>query len=109
MEHQDWTPIVIRRKPTEEEKKERKTARESAVHAARAAEVEDEAKTPTGLAREKAMRIQQARLASGMKQSDVAKALNIAPRVYADIESGKIKPTGAVMNAICRLLHVTFS
>jgi DNA-binding XRE family transcriptional regulator len=109
MECQDWTPVVIRREPTKDEKAERKAARESAVHAARAAAAEEEPKTPVGLAREKAMRIQQARLAAGMKQNDVAKALSITPKMYADIEAGKVKPSGAIMNGICRLLHVTFS
>ena len=51
-------------------------------------------------------RIRALRLARGMKQKDLAKAVGIAAPSLSELETGQSKePSGPVLAALCRTLH----
>lgn len=66
----------------------------------------DELPQTTTVGRDTGQAIQQARLAKKLKQSDLAKQLNVAPDIIRDYENGSAPRNGALLNRMGKVLGV---
>jgi|TARA_B110000971_G_scaffold219276_2_gene259990 ribosome-binding protein aMBF1 (putative translation factor) len=102
MEHQDWDQYIFKAKPSPK------------VHAnaPKSPAIKLEEKIEEGKMTHKKMDsgygiyIQKHRLSRGMTQKDLAQKINVPVKDINDIESGKAKHNGQLMNKINRVFYV---
>lgn len=134
MAHQDWNPVVIRkRQPTAGELRDPRTlnaamrngmtdAEKKAAYAhgkanahgtgpvgSVAAKIEHETENfhHNRVPSEIRARIVKERTAKRMTQAQLAQAMNVTPRVIQDYESGKAIPDGGTLSRMARALGVS--
>jgi ribosome-binding protein aMBF1 (putative translation factor) len=108
MEHQDWTPVVVRARRGGAAAAAEKQARPAvSAAAAQARRVEnDELPKPKMLSAASRQLMIQARVAHGMNQTQLNQACSFPAHSIRDIESGKTHPTPAQLNTINVVLKV---
>jgi hypothetical protein len=101
MEHQDWTPVVVRarRGAGAAAKTEARPAVTAAVAQARRLE-NDELPKPKTLSAASRQQMIQGRVAHGMNQVQMNQACSFPPHTIRDIEAGKMHPSPAQLNTI---------
>jgi putative transcription factor len=121
MEHQDWTPVVLRNAKLVAAKAPRETVERDKTQAERASlrklegdtmvRGSEEAPAAVKLPRLGAVMRQtmiQARVALKLSQADLAKRLNMQPKIINELESGKAIPENekTVLQKVQRVLGV---
>ena len=96
MEHQDWTPVILKKSHNSGNKMRNKPQISE----------EDDFKTEIKISTQNCKLIQQGRLSKGMKQIDLAKAINKKVETVQSYESGKATPDFRIMSAIERVLGI---
>lgn len=81
MEHQDWDPVVLYKKPTLPANKHASSAKS-----------DEELGPPPTISVDHRKRIFNARIQARMSQEKFAKALSISPKLIKEWEQGKGKP-----------------
>ena len=106
MQHQDWTPVTLRRqKPSAGRGFESRTFERNVEQRLNE---ETEELRHNRLGKSKGERIRAARVAAGFKtQRDLALALNTRVDLVASYESGKAIPDVAMMQKLRRLLRTS--
>lgn len=94
MEHQDWTPVVLK-----------KTHNRGKTNKPKITE-EDDYKKSIPISATNSKLIQQARLSKGMKQIDLAKAINKKVETVQSYESGIATPDFRIMLNIEKVLGI---
>ena len=105
MDHQDWNTYFVPKNKKQEggDKKQYVKSKEK--------KIEEEAEAEEGKLSHKKMdtefgkSLQKYRLNKGMTQKDMAQKLNIPVKDINEIESGKMKHNGQLMNKIKRLIN----
>jgi ribosome-binding protein aMBF1 (putative translation factor) len=120
MDHQDWTPVVLRNAKVAAAKAPKESVERDKNHHQRSGlrklesdtavsgteEAPATAKLPKlGAAMRQTMI--QARVALKLSQSDLAKRLNIQPKIINELESGKTIAEKSVLQKIQRVLGVS--
>lgn len=101
MEHQDWTPVVVRarRGAGTAAKAETRPAVTAAVAQARRLE-NDELPKPKTLSAASRQQMIQGRVDHGMNQVQLNQTCSFPPHTIRDIEAGKLHPSPAQLNTI---------
>ena len=122
MDHQDWTPVVLRNAKQVAAKAARETVDRDKTHAARSSlrklegdikvSGSEEAPAAAKLPRLGAVMRQtmiQARVALKLSQADLAKRLNMQPKIINELESGKViaENEKAILQKVQRVLGVS--
>ena len=114
MNHQDWTPVILTKKP--EKNISNNTLRSgnfatrtkhnpNAQHLTKIAE-ETETFKIKKVSSSMGKEIQKGRLAKKMTQKQLAQAINVTPKVISDFESGKAVKNEAVKRKIANYLKI---
>lgn len=104
MEHQDWTPVVVKKKNNKDNKDNNPGNHEKSKVTKLEEQVEE------GTMKHKKMDItfgktlQKYRLSQGYTQKDLATKLNIPVKDINEIEAGKAKHNGQLMGKIKRIM-----
>jgi ribosome-binding protein aMBF1 (putative translation factor) len=104
MEHQDWTPVVVKKKNNKDNKDNNPGNHEKSKVTKLEEQIEE------GTMKHKKMDItfgktlQKYRLSQGYTQKDLATKLNIPVKDINEIESGKAKHNGQLMGKIKRIM-----
>lgn len=100
MSHQDWTPVVLRKRVIPSQVVRNEVSREVKID-------REEIGTHEKVTMSLAKTIQQARLVRGYKtQKDLANAVGVKVDIINGYESGKIIPDNNVMQKLRRVLGV---
>ena len=100
MSHQDWDPVVLRKRVIPEKVNRPEVSREVMIE-------REEIGTHEKVTMSLAKTIQQARIARGYKtQKDLANALGVKVDIINGYESGKSIPDNAVLQKLRRVLGV---
>jgi|SRR3990172_707860 len=103
MEHQDWTPIVLKK----DEKKIIQPHPPGHKQYKNLDSNDPDAPKPVGLSIGK--QIQQARLNKKMTQDELAQKINVKPNIIRDYENGKAIPDKKVIQKISQILGIKIS
>lgn len=95
MDNQDWNPVTITKKITNDNTPKTKS---TLTNAQKALLNNDEIKAPKYVDRELSQQITQARVAKGMNRKQLAKALCVTEAVVADMETERAVHNGAMIN-----------
>lgn len=112
LDHQDWQPVVLRKKledkrPAEQRAAEGKTVIQYASNHKEFQKLDSEdPDAPKVIPLSTAKQIQQARCAKGMTQQQLAQQLAVNQNVIRDYEAGKAIPERNLLNKINRILGV---
>lgn len=100
MNHQDWNPVVLHKRPTPVNKVTPEVSREVKIE-------REEIGTHEKVSMSLAKTIQQARIAKGFKtQKDLANAVGVKVDIINGYESGKMIPDNTLMQKLRRVLGV---
>jgi len=113
---QDWTPVILRREKTKEQKKRdgevttyrNKNAGKNTQASTYTAKnlADDDVPKVEHVSHSLSVQIQQARAAKKMTQKELAQKINEKIDVVRDYENGKAIPNGAVLNKMNKALGV---
>tara|TARA_Y100000389_G_C17220084_1_gene392902 strand:+ start:200 stop:514 length:315 start_codon:yes stop_codon:yes gene_type:complete len=100
MNHQDWNPVVLHKRPTPVNKVSPEVSREVKIE-------REEIGTHDKVSMSLAKTIQQARIARGFKtQKELANAVGVKVDIINGYESGKIIPDNTILQKLRRVLGV---
>jgi ribosome-binding protein aMBF1 (putative translation factor) len=117
MSHQDWEPVVFKKKNTEVQKEaqRRQSAQAASATVSKTAnkpawkiekQVDGDGPPVTYVSKDDANKIVQGRVAMKLSQKDLAQRLNMQFKDIQDIENGKAVENKAVLSKIKRFLHI---
>ena len=104
MDHQDWKSVIIRNKNTPSNNKDKQKyvkSKESKLEEKIEQGKLSHKKMDTNYGKE----LQKKRLSKGMTQKDLANKINIPFKMINEIESGKAKHNGQIMNKLNRVFQ----
>ena len=115
-DHQDWKPVVIRKNvnqlkkdnPNKKKKVSSKKPNSNKLETKKIIADDGEINAPDKISHSLKIQIQQARVAKGLTQKDLATQLGLQPAIIKEYESGKAIPNGALLGKIGRKLGVKF-
>ena len=115
-DHQDWKPVVIRKNvnqlkkdnPNKKKKVSSKKPNSNKLETKKIIADDGEINAPDKISHSLKIQIQQARVAKGLTQKDLATQLGLQPAIIKEYESGKAIPNGALLSKIGRKLGVKF-
>ena len=96
MEHQDWIPVIL----SKSHNRGKKMTNNPKITE------EDDYNKEIKISTENCKLIQQARLSKGMKQIDLARAINEKPEIIKSYESGSGSPNFKIMLKIEKVLNI---
>ena len=112
LDHQDWQPVVLRKKledkrPAEQRATDGKTVIQYASNHKEFQKLDSEdPDAPKVIPLSTAKQIQNARCAKGMTQQQLAQQLAVNQNIIRDYEAGKAIPERNLLNKINRILGV---
>tara|TARA_B100001540_G_scaffold309508_1_gene325805 strand:- start:1594 stop:1920 length:327 start_codon:yes stop_codon:yes gene_type:complete len=102
-DHQDWKPVIFSKvgnSGSNNLTKKKQFTKEATLDAA------TDAKPIKSIASTMSKQIIAGRNAKKMKQSDLAKAINVQTSIITDYENGKAKPDSKIINKISKALGI---
>lgn len=111
MDHQDWTPVILNKKKEvqiETQKKKPVIVNEQLTPSQYKNAISDDPDAPKHISVSLSKQIQQARMAKGITQKDLAMKLKVTADVIRDYENGKAIPSHSVIQNIQKTLGVKF-
>jgi putative transcription factor len=99
MNHQDWKPVVLRKKT---EHKTKRSVGNKKFHKLDS----DDPDAPKKISLSAGKQIQQARCDKKLSQKQLAQLLNVKAQLITDYESGKAIPSRSVLNKLNRALGI---
>jgi len=99
--HQDWKPVIINNQPKKDNKKGYVKSKEKKLEEQSEEGALSHKKMDSSFGKD----LQKKRLAKGMTQKELSKSLNIPVKDINEIESGKAKHNGQLMNKINRFFN----
>ena len=114
LDHQEWEPVVFKKKQsktlTNKEIREGKfhTRKKIDENAQKMNKIDNETETfkLKKISKNVSKEIQKARLAKKITQKQLAQAVNVAPKIINEMESGKSQPNEIVKRKIARYLNI---
>lgn len=106
MEHQDWDVFIMNNKSKTKSKEENKTKEfvKSKDHKLEE-QIEEGKLSHKKMDSNYGKELQKKRLSKGMTQKDLANKINVPFKMINEIESGKAKHNGPVMNKLNRIFQ----
>jgi len=106
MEHQDWTPIYLNADKMKLDKDRDKQNQPKTISKENKLEkqIEDGNLSHKKMDANYGKELQKKRLSKGMTQKDIALKINVSVKVITEIEAGKAKHNGQIMNKINRIM-----
>jgi len=106
MEHQDWTPIYLNADKMKLDKDRDKQNQPKTISKENKLEkqIEDGNLSHKKMDAIYGKELQKKRLSKGMTQKDIALKINVSVKVITEIEAGKAKHNGQIMNKINRIM-----
>ena len=104
MEHQDWKPVVFKKKIVKREAVTKSSRVSDEQHRQRKIDMEDENFRIEKVGLSVRSAIMKARNANGMKQKDLANRLAVKPDVVISYENGKAVPNQKILQRMERIL-----
>jgi ribosome-binding protein aMBF1 (putative translation factor) len=114
--HQDWTPVILKKKPEQQKVVVQKHVKEAASVSATSNKpmwkIEQQVDSDVGkpiiyVSKDLSKKILAARVAAKLSQKDLAQKLNMQMKDVQDIESGKAIENKLILGKIKRCLNIT--
>jgi len=107
MNHQDWEPVIVRKRSTTNATRSSTKQRHNPLGAALFRELDSDNPTaPKKVNHATATSIQKARNAKGLTQKQLASRINVPASTINDYESGRAIPDRCLLNKIGRTLGI---